>query len=242
MTIQKPGMQEPFERALRWMEENVIIASGIYRSFDLRLHVTSGIKLDGEGNPVSRSWERPEDCQEWMLNSALALTCCCYIAALGKIAAQGDKTLCERARFTMFLERYVKTFVSDPSSTGPAFQSLELEGKHEPHGGCKYDGGNVGTEALYTEFRNSFVHGFWPKDGGLIRGEVLGHYWADPRQAAAWLNADQLACGLLEGIRILRDEYAKRADADPCIYANAMDWLMDDPIRAAKKAKKRGKH
>jgi len=227
--------QDLFQTALRWMEENIIVAGGVYRDGSNRLRIAREIRLDRQAQVKPWSWNKPSGWKSGMLNSTVALTCCCYIAALGKVASRGDKNRCDRAVFASFIDGYMNDLLQDSKNQEATFRPLQLPAKHTVHSlrgkrKCLYTGGNVGTEVLYRVYRNGFVHAFWPKGGALVRRGVENPFWCPSMkhpERGPQLNIDRLAWELLKGIKRLRHEYQLRAEAAPDAYRNFVTWLTE---------------
>ena len=164
-----------------------------------------------------------------MLNSTLALTCCCYIAALGKVASEGDTERCDRAIFESFIDRYMKDFNRESKSLKDTVAALGIAEKHAPHvlrrRRCSFSGGNAATAAFYKVYRCGFVHSFWPRDGVLVRMGTSRPYWYTPGEKPH-LNVDRLAWGLLQGIERVRADFQQRAEKSPNAFRHFVTCLM----------------
>ncbi len=61
--------EEDFLRVLRWMREEVDLASSIYRTSSRAVAVDPAVKVDSAGNPRRHGSELPPNLDGWYLNS-----------------------------------------------------------------------------------------------------------------------------------------------------------------------------
>jgi hypothetical protein len=190
-----------FGRIIRWMRDNVLLVSGVYRTKDGRLSLNPGLSLAWDCAVVlsSRTW--PDDRDDWMLNSVTGLACCCYIDQLGKVVThwQGGSHDEERV-FKKFADRL------------PGFRKECDEGK-----------GTLG--ALYTTYRIGFVHNFARGAAGWCREEDR-IYWCGKHDGRRCMNVDQLAHGFLDALEAFEREFQTAAAADERLYVQFTEWLQ----------------
>jgi hypothetical protein len=198
------GVESPeqrFGRIVRWMRDNVLLVSGVYRTTDRRLSLNPGLALDPRCAVVLSGREWPRDRVDWMLNSTTGLVCCCYIDQLGKVMTlwKGGSHDEQRA-FKKFADRL------------PGFRSESDQGK-----------GRLGE--LYGMYRNGFVHHFAPGEGRWCREEDR-IYWCGKHGDRPCVNVDQLAHGFLEALDAFESEFRKEAATSDALYSQFTVWLQ----------------
>ena len=146
-----PRTEADFLHVLRWMRENVMVGSSIYRTTKRTIAIDPAVSLDSDGHPLHTTTDSPADLDSWFLNSLTGLACCCYMDALGKILRRGKR----KRRLNTFAHAHMPDLVEE----------------------CDAKGGKFSLETLYRTFRNGFVHQF--ADGGVVwarRGRKQ-YYW-----------------------------------------------------------------
>jgi hypothetical protein len=176
------GNEAPIHRVLRWMTENLEVASSIYRTKARSIAIDPAISLDADANPLRQPNSGPPsdlDDQAWFLNSACGLIACSYMDALGKVYLHGQGG--NRLRFESFINEFMLDLVAE----------------------CDRKGAPYNLATLWTTYRNGFVHQF--AAGGALWGRHgrRNDYWFD-HQGRPVVNIDQLAAGAIAGIRGFR--------------------------------------
>lgn len=234
MTIARPNGKSRFGTMLRWMRDNIIVAAGVYQTRRTRrVRIDQSIRINRDREVTRRRWERPADCGGWIMNSPLALLCCCYIAALGKLVSRGGKDRCDRAVFETFLVQHMPAFVSECEKKRALFPTVAKLVPHKRHrytgkGGkeCIFVGGNKGTAVLYKTFRCGFVHSFWSEGAWLVRTGPDKPFWVQVSSMTC-LNVDRLAVAFLDGIEDFRSKFTEEAKKTPRLYGDFLKWLEE---------------
>lgn len=196
-----------FEKAFRWMEENVLLASGVYCSretdsltFDPFLQVQNCEVSRPNSGSVTRGSLLPK------MNSAAALVCCCYMEALGKVLMRGRGA--NETRFKKFITSgYLDGFREDAKQHRNLFPSWRKA-----------------ASTLYTTFRNGFVHEFASSEARWDRvGRGASYWYANNGQPV--LNIDRLASGVLTGLGRFRGDFEKGVHRGEHAYSDFLRWL-----------------
>lgn len=192
--------KDDFDRVLRWMVENLTVASSIYRSTEKTIAVDPGISVDSNGHPQRISEDLPSNLDSWFLNSGSALIACCYVDALGKVVLGG--TGGKRAGFERFLTDHMGDFVAE----------------------CTQKGAPFSLDTLWKVYRNGFVHQFASGDAVWGRKGRQAPYWFE-HNGRPGINIDRFVAGVIEGIGHFRTAQTDTVDAGKGTYEDYLKWL-----------------
>jgi len=192
-----PNDRATFETVLRWMVENLEVASSVYRTPTGRLRVHSALHSNAQGHVLRRHNRAPHDRDDWLLNSATALLACCYAEALGKTLRPRKRTLGKKKpkkskgarrgsgpnfiRFQSFVRRYMPDLVAE----------------------CRDRGGRFSIRTFYKTYRNGFVHQFAHNKARWRRRGQQAPYWFSSGGYPG-INVDRLAAGVIAAIAQFR--------------------------------------
>lgn len=208
-----PSNQKTFDTVLRWMTENLEVASGIYRTPAGRVRVDPALVSDQRGRLVRRHPRRPKNIDAFLLNSGAALIACCYIDALGKVLRKGAKPKKRKKgrkpelgnnllRFRTFVLRHMPDFMAE----------------------CQRRGGRFSVKTLYNSYRNGFVHQFATKEARWGRRGPTAPYWSSVSGRPS-INIDRLVCGVIAGIADFRVKFPTNPNHGKKPYENFVRWL-----------------
>ena len=202
--------EQDYETILRWMRNNILIAAAIYHTNDGRVIADPALRIDNEGRIVPGTLRFSEEARgKRELSSVLALVCCCYLDALGKVyaLATGHSTG-SKARTLAFIRMFM--------------QELDAE--------CGARGEPYTVERFYADIRSGFVHQFAGTSVGWARSHNGGGgYWLQQEGLADYLliNVDRLAQGTLRAIDAFQEWFGTNVTAsDP--NKQFIDWLGDE--------------
>ncbi len=198
------GSEAPIHKALRWMTEELQVASGIYRSRAGAIAVDPALSLDADHNPLRRPDAGPprdlED-QAWLLNSACGLLACCYMDALGKVYLHGQGG--NRRHFESFINGFMRDdLVAECDRKGPPYN----------------------LDTLWTTYRNGFVHQFAPGGAFWCRRGRGVDYWFE-HQGRPALNIDRLVEGTIAGILRFRMWCDQQVTSRCASIVQLLGWL-----------------
>lgn len=191
--------EEAFLRVLRWMRENIDLASSIYRTKSKVPAIDPSLCLDSEGHPKRKGTNIPLDLDSWFLNSVTGLVCCCYMDALGKIIRKGKRGY----GLNTFATAHMPDLVA------------ECDAKEE----------NFSLHTLYKTYRCGFVHQFASAVMAWGRQGRMKDYWFSDPDDKPILNIDRLATGLVEGIGRFEIAFRSEVAAGEKTYEQFFEYL-----------------
>jgi hypothetical protein len=184
------------------MKENIDLASSIYRTTSRTVAIDPAVRLDASGNPKRQAASQPTDLDDWFLNSAIGLVCCCYMEALGKIIVHGKGGY----KLNIFAEQHMPDLIAESENKGSKFAVL----------------------TLYKIYRNGFVHQFAGSEMVWSRCGRSSDYWFSTPDGRAGINIDRLAEGVVRAIDHFEAWFRSQVAAGAATYSNFFDWLDSD--------------
>jgi len=185
-----------FLRLTSWMGENVMLASGIYRTTDRQIAVDPVLYLHEDGSVArkARFHVDPPKHDSWLLSTVAALACCCYIDALGKVLLHGSGS--NLNHFREFIARYMPDFMEE----------------------CKRRGLPYSVDLLHRLARCGFVHQFAHKNLAWGRSILSREYWFALKpidgqdHEIPGVNVDHLVRGFVRGLSGFRKDFVESVE------------------------------
>lgn len=203
-------VRDDFVRLTSWMGGNVMLVASIYRTKDRELALDPSVYIDDEGYVARQAryhGDRPPRFVGWEASSVAALTCCCYIDALGKVSLHGTGTSSER--FITFVSHYIPEIGQE----------------------CDHLGAPYTIDELYRRVRCGLVHQFADENLGWTRSFQSRQIWvpAEPDQAGGRrlfvINVDGLVERFLDGLDRFRYDFNQAVERGECSFEQFFEWL-----------------
>jgi hypothetical protein len=193
--------EQPLHTILRWMTENLEVASAVYRTQASAIAIDPTLTIDQNGHPARQvNALAPGNLDSWFLNSACGLLASCYMDALGKIHMHGKGG--NRQHFESFINIFMLDFVAE----------------------CNQKGAPYTIATLWTTYRNGFVHQFAAGAAVWGRQGRAAAYWFDNHGHPA-INIDRLVVGTTQGIAAFRSFADGQVANGAVTYGDLATWL-----------------